>query len=271
MKVVLYARGEQKQFAAFADGCQATGHTVVWQNPRYWNPKELVRNADAVVIHGIQLYKSEILRLYRERGVPVWIMELPRLRDEPEAHGLYLNSVHWIPEKGYRKPVSHGLLKSHGDAVLVAGQVPNDIAHGMPAKAWDAWARNTVKEAREKYDSKVIYRQHPVYDTPVPDDKFGADDVDESETIYEALAKCKLVICHNSTVGWNAIDAGIPVYHTAEGIHSPGWKNYTGQISKEKRKEALGRVASTQWTLSEMRDGSCQTRIFGTLEGLKVA
>jgi hypothetical protein len=279
MKVVLYARTELKQFRALAEGCQAMGHTVAWQNPRYWNPREIIKDADAVVIHGIQLHKADMRDAYQSRNVPVWIMELPRLRDEPDTHALYLNSVHWIPDRDYRKPVTHGLLKNRKEEyVLVCGQVPGDIAHGMPENQWDGWSRNTVAKAREVTGLPVMYRQHPVYKRPIPEDGFGADEVSEHGTIYEAMKGAALVVTHNSTVGWNAIDAGVPVVYTATPPNEPGWRDYaSGSIERPKtvtakeRKEALARVASTQWTMAELKDGTAALRMFGETAKRKAA
>lgn len=271
MRIAIYSRTEVKQFGALGEGCQAMGHTVVWQRPSLFKPAEDVKDADAVVIHGIQRGNRDILNHYRAKGLPVWIMELPRLRDEKDAHGLYLNTVHWIPERGYRKPVEHGVIKDRPEAVLVCGQVPNDVAHGLPANEWDAWSRKTVAFAREKTGLPVIYRKHPVDKRPVPHDAYGADEVSDTdtETIYGALAKASLLVCHNSTCGWNAIDAGVPVYATARGENRPGYRDYTIEsiekitpLSAKKRAEALARVASTQWTIDEMASGATAERIF---------
>lgn len=266
-------------FAAMSEGCQAMGHTVVWQRPMHWKPQEIFKDADQVIVHGIQKISGQILNEYRKIGKPVWIFELPRLRDEPNAFGLYLNTVHWIPEEGYRKPVSHGLIKDRTeDYVLVCGQVPGDIAHGMHESEWDSWSRRTVQHART-LGLPVVYRQHPVYHAPIPSDGFGADQISPfEETIYDAMKGAAVVICHNSTVGWNAIDAGVPVVYTATEENKPGWKDYASdsienlrKLTKKERAEAMSRVASVQWTLDELKDGTAAAQLFGIVEARKVA
>lgn len=282
MRVVLYSRTEVPHFSALAEGCRATGHTVVWQRPSHFKTNELVKNADAVVIPGIQFVNAKILSAYKPLGVQVWITDLPRLRLE-SAMGFYLDTVHWVPKEGYRKPVVHGLIKDRKPEVaLVCGQVPNDIAHGMPANAWDEWAKSTVRQTREVTGLPVVYRQHPVYKAPLPPDGFGADAISDSdsETLYQAMKNVAVLVCHNSTCGWEAIDAGVPVFATATGENRPGYDEYALKslehitaLPKAKRTEALARVASTQWTLDELRNGEAAGKMFGLqyVEELKIA
>ena len=274
MKVVLYSRPEAKQFAALAEGCQTIGHKVVWQRPGVWQSGDIIADAGAVVVHGMSRTGGDIARQYQDRKVPVWILELPRIRTEPNAWGFYLDTVHYVPDKGFRKPVTPGLIEDRKpETVVVCGQLPGDLAHGMPMGAWDAWAREQVRNAREVTGLKVVYRQHPHYNAAIPSDKYGADEISDSRDsiLREALENAAVLICHNSTSGWEAIDAGVPVFATATGEHRPGYKDYCIEslddlkpLSKARRREALERAASSQWTMKEFRSGAAAERCFGS-------
>ncbi|HET8769432.1 MAG TPA: hypothetical protein VFM71_00470, partial [Gemmatimonadaceae bacterium] len=218
MRLLLHANWGDGGWDAFATGCQTAGHRVVWQRPGVWTPSCLDRRADVAVVHGLSGNAGAIHAHYRARGVPVWIVDLPRLREELDAIGFYLNSLHWLPADAVRRVVAPKKLKQRTpDIALVVGQKPDDHAHGMDADGVARWARETVTLARTT-GLPVVYRAHPLSRHVLPADAFGADAVSPTTTpIADEFPRTAVVVTHNSTAGWEAIAAGVPVHATDDG------------------------------------------------------
>jgi hypothetical protein len=197
-------------------------------------------------------------------------MDLPRLRDSGALAGFTLNSLHWLPDApSGAAPKTPGVLKGRTAArVLVIGQMPNDAAHGLDHVELEEWARQTITDLRAVTDLPIHYRMHPL----APGfDRCGADAVDTAQTIREALADVACVVTYNSTVGWDAIDAGVPVIACAP-HELVGYHEYVAMglpatlptpLSAAKRREALTRVARTCWTEAELADGTAAAAMLG--------
>ncbi|MGV3710322.1 MAG: hypothetical protein ACO1Q7_15930 [Gemmatimonas sp.] len=261
--VVLYARRGTASFEAVALGCGVAGYRVTWLRPNGWQRNDVVRDADVVIVQGQSGNARDIRETYEERDVPVWIIDLPRLRNEPDAHALLNGSLHWLPKYTCREPFGSRIIGDREDVyTLVAMQMPGDHAHGMNAKALNEWTRRSVEQAR-RLGVPVRVRPHPLSVLDVPADLFGADEISDpkTESLVEAFHGAAQVVVHNSTVGWDAIAAGVPVISEA---HS-GFQEYLGELDDNERHEALCRAASSQWTLTELADG---TAVRACFEGL---
>lgn len=250
MRLVLHARGGEPHFDALAVGCEAAGHTVVWRRPSLWTVYDLDPKADAVVVYGLHGKASEIYAAYRAKDVPVWIGDLPRLRGE-SAMGFYLNSHQWLPTVAVREPVCGEVINSRTPTIaLVCGQKPGDKAHGMGPNEMDAWVRRAIQETRESTGLPVVYRHHPKSREQVPADGYGADALSDTPAVEDEFARCALVVTFNSTTGWEAIAAGVPVRSMDPAC---AYAIYNGPLSPARRLQALRRAASSQWTPAELR------------------
>jgi hypothetical protein len=270
MRIVLHARHGQAPFEALALGCRELGHTVVWLRPGVWQPDAVDQKADAVVVHGLHGNAGRIRDAYRARRVPVWIMDLPRLRDEPDAVGLFLDSLHWLPTAQLRAVVAPEPIENRSpDVVLVAGQKPGDHAHGMDSAAIREWARQTVAYCRAVSPFPVLYRPHPKDENEAPADLYGADEWSSPATPLRAdLARAAAVVVHNSTVGWDAMAAGVPVLALSP---DAAFADYCttfadmADLEPQRRAEALARAASSQWTMEELASGAAAASCFANV------
>lgn len=259
MRLLLHANFGDGGWDALATGAKSAGYRVVWQAPGVWNPSCLDRHADVVVVHGLSGNASRIRDAYRGLGCPVWIVDLPRLREELDAIGLYLNDLQWLPPTPHGRsavcqPPMKGRTKTHA---LVCGQKPGDFAHGMDVAAVEAWTRETVARVRAETGLSVLFRPHPYHKTALPADGFGADEIVRPDhPLRGDLARSAVLVTYNSTAGWEAIAAGVPVHATDGGASYAPFTtplNDPRPLAASRRTEALGRAASTQWTMEDLR------------------
>jgi hypothetical protein len=273
VRVVIHARRGDGNIEAFATGCQAAGYRATWLRPSLWNAKDdLVPTASAVLVHGMSGNAHQIHAAYRAIGVPVWILDLPRLREELLGIGLFLNSFQWLPEQIVREPVTGPLLAERTPEVaLVCGQKAGDFAHGMDAGELEQWARYTIARVRVITKLPVVYRPHPLDRVAMPLDGYGADEWSPAATpLLEELQRAALMVTHNSTAGWEAIAAGVPVFATDPAC---AYREYALPASEQmlrireleppRRLEALGRAASSQWTMYELARPDVIRHLFG--------
>ena len=270
MRVTCYHRTGDPALSAWAEGAGLRGHRVTILPGKYWKPGELDAKAEAVIVVGLHGSARQLRDLYVGRGVPVWVMDLPRLRAIGALAGFTLNTLHWLPDAPYgATPKTPGVLKGRtAERVLVVGQKPNDAAHGLDHVELEEWARQTITDLRAVTDLPIHYRMHPLAHGF---DRCGADAVDTSATIRDALADCAAVVTYNSTVGWDAIDAGVPVIACAP-HEMVGYRDYVAMglpatlptlLPAAKRKEALTRVARTCWTEAQLADGTAADAMLG--------
>ena len=266
MRIVLHAARGDGAIEAFARGCQAAGWSVAWLRPQHWVDADFDSRADAVMVHGLHHGGGRAHHAYRAADVPVWIFDLPRLRHELPGIGVYLNDLQWLPPHVVRRVSDTGVIRDRTPAnVLVIGQKPDDHAHGMNAPALDRWIRETITGARCA-GIPVVFRPHPYDPRPRPDDRWGADALSDSRSpIGTAFGKAAVVVTYNSTAGWEAIAAGVPV--VALDPHA-AYAQYTttvvdpAPLTEYARAEALGRAASSQWTMHELADPSVIEHLF---------
>jgi hypothetical protein len=267
----LHARQSVAAAVALAEGCQAIGHTVVWQRPSVWRPDMADARASCAAVYGLAGRNADIRATYRARGVPVWILELPRLRTEPDAMSLLHDSLAWLPDAPNGRPVVAPAVIAGRvpETTLVIGQKPNDAAHGMDAGRHRHWVMQTIAWAREA-GRPVVFRPHPKDWSATASESCGADAVSlpANESLHDALSRAACVVVYNSTVGWDAIAAGVPVVTRAP-RESVAYRDYLSDdltspvaLTPERRAQALARCASTQWTMDELRCGIAASACF---------
>lgn len=258
-RIILYGRPEDIRFGALAEGCTTMGARAVFQRPGHFRASDAFPDATAVVVNGLGREGRPIRDTYAGFGIPTWIVELPRLRDEVGAHALLLNELQWLPDANGRSVVSIPKVKRTPASALVILQKPDDASHGMNTAALDAWARATVTLVREVTGLPVTIRPHPLSSAETPADLWGADclSIPATESLRDAFVGAKVVVTYNSTVGWDAIGAGVPVVALGHAAYAP----YASTLDRIEplpaafRRDALARAASTQWTLEELRNG----------------
>lgn len=273
----MYARNGRRGSDAFMEGARASGFRVLQYRPPL-GPLSTDKdfNVSGVVVDGMRRENPHLVRLYESHGVPCYIVELPRLRvcledpnQEGKSWGFYRSHLNSLPEKAGNSAVVGGLLFSTYQYVLICAQKPLDKQHGMDHKECREWARQTVAKCREQFpDKQIMYRPHPKqWDDGVKE--YGADRMSEHSTIREALAESFCVVTHNSTTGVDAIDAGIPVFYTAD-ESEVAYSDYSSRLgesirvlSESEREECLLRFAASQWTDDQLREGIAARCLFG--------
>lgn len=272
MRITAYHRTDDPALSAFVEGARAIGHDCRITPGKYWKPGESDDRAQCVVVVGLHGSARELRDLYVGRGVPVWVMDLPRLRASGFLAGFTKDSLHWLPPVGRPvAPKTPGPLKGRrADRVLVIGQKPHDAAHGMDHAEGVAWAAETIALLRTRTALPIHFRAHPLM--PHVSD-VGADALDHAPTIRDAMADAACVVTFNSTVGWDALDAGVPVIATGpremvayadyvtHGL--PDTLDALRVPSAAERREALKRVAATCWTEAELLDGTAARAMLG--------
>lgn len=271
LQVVIFGRGEKPATAALVKGAAVAGLRPILQRPHLDNGKGYVLpDVSAAFVDGVRGPYATFLAAYRAAGIPVYILELPRLRaalrdrnDYGDIFGLYRDTLADLPMALGNRVVVEGRLPVRAPrALLLVGQKPNDTAHGMTEGQMLAWAQRTARFAREQYQLPVIYRPHPkasVIPATIP----GVDEIADphAQPLRADLVHAAAVITYNSTAGVEAIDAGVPVLYTAprEMVCYADYAQRLGEpiteLPEPFRRAFLMRCGATQWTLDEIAAG----------------
>lgn len=281
--VVILGRGEKPVVVALTKGATAAGLRPILQRPHLDTGHRItLPDVAAVFVDGIRGNTKKFLDAYVSEGVPVYIIELPRLRavlgaDRNEygtTFGLYRDTLADLPMRVGNRVVVEGVLTQWlPEYLLVCGQKPADTSHDMDARQIEAWARETIQFAKIAYGLQVVYRHHPHNPHPIPDDLFGAEQLSpQTIPIRQALRSTVALVSYNSTCGIDAIDAGVPVLYTAP-PHKVCYRDYAQRLGQRiepllptERRTFLMRCGATQWTLEQMENGDAvRALVFGTM------
>ncbi len=271
--VVIFGRGEKPVTTALMNGARAADLRPIMQRPHSDTITALVRDASAVFVEGAKGLSAAIMAAYQAIGIPVFIIELPRLRNVLGAdrnaygdlYGIYRDSLHDLPLRVGNRVVAEGIIHDRAaTAMVVCGQKPGDVAHGMDTSAMDSWTRDVITLTRLHYQLPVIFRPHPRDTRELPSDWYGADGLSPSavSSLREALGSAAGLVTYNSTAGIDAIDAGVPVFYTAhESLVC--YARYAQRLCEPlrpltawERRAFLMRCGASQWHLAQMEDGS---------------
>jgi hypothetical protein len=235
MRVALYGeQGNEPWLEAFAEGWGK----VVWRHPHFWQGE--VEGFDLVVLASLWAKNGDILNAYRARGIPVLVIDLGFIRNKGHRQAS-LNGLNHVP--GFPCPPDRwdalgcDVRPSGGDpdgCVLVAAQRPCDASHGLTEAAYNAWLATQ--------DGKI--RWHPI-------------ERENEQTLAEDLAGARMLKTLCSTAGLEALMAGIPA--VADQPERAVWGELSGITlpGMAERLNLFHRIAYGQWTMEEMRDGTC--------------
>lgn len=197
---------------------------------------------------------------YRKAGREVLVLERGYLGDRFAFTSIGWNGLNGratFPEyadDGGARFRSMGLslepMRSGGDYVLIAGQVPGDAA--LAGRNLQSWYE---AQAARDWGLPVLFRPHPLAHKRGPVRPVAGATMDRSP-LPEALRGAARVITFNSNTGVDALVAGVPATCDDAGsmIH--------GVMDRETWAHAL---AWKQWSLDEIRSGVALEAVVGRL------
>ena len=234
-----------------------------FQRAEVFRKDQLDPSFDLVIVNGLRWSGRTVSDAYRANGVPVIVADAAHLRRDRQYIRLTPGDHTWLPPMecpsdrfdDLDMPVSRG--RHNGSHVLIAGQLENDSSHGLTRGELQKWLVSTVKELRKHTNRDLIWRPHPADEWDV-----GAADAvhwPSSEPLVDSLAESWAVVTYNSTIGLDALAAGIPVFTTAPSIYSECACFDLSEIetaalpSYDDRLRLFCRIAYTQWQMLEAR------------------
>jgi len=151
-----------------------------------------------------------------------------------EPHGLSRMRVHDLPWRDWQADGSH---------ILIAQQTP--AWYGLIGEgSREDWTQRTVDELKRHTDRPIRLRPK---------------DCDRS--LLTDLNDCWAVVTHSSNVAIEAIVRGVPAFVTGQSAAAPVALSDLSRIESplryEDRLHWAARLAANQWTMDEMRDGTC--------------
>lgn len=172
----------------------------------------------------------------------------------------------WSPEAYVRQGLSSerfdrlGLTiapwRTGGTEIIIAGSTAKACReHGFGYQAWERSAAERLRGCGRP----VVYRPKPSEGDVPPIAGLQTD----RRPIGEAMASAYAVVTHHSNTAIDALLAGVPV-HCATGAaaaFSVPMDAIADAPLLDGREQFLHDVAWLQWTLDEMRDGTCWTHL----------
>ena len=267
MKVGVYLLrgngGAMRTCPAMAAGATACGDEVElltvdnYKEPCY----------DVAVFWGFVTPCQNILKAYRQLDKPVVFLDM----------GYWHRSDYYKVSINRRHPTAYFQDIEHDDSRRkMFGLEPKPfhrktmghiLLAGMGAKsAWaekeepvESWERRTVAELRKYTDRKIIYRPKPSWAgaTKIEGTSFSSN----SQSLESVLQDCHAVVTHHSNVAVDGLVAGVPAF-TNIGAAVPmatGFRldDIERPYYPDDREQWLNDLAYCQWSLTEMRDGTC--------------
>jgi hypothetical protein len=262
MKVVIVANpGAQHQHShaeAMAEGLKRHGiDTEIQRSPQ--------RVAARVAVcwgwrMGLQLQRA---------GRDVLVMERGYLGDRFAWTSLGWNGLNGrakfvTPDDGGARFRQHFSLKpwrAAGDYVLIAGQVPGDMA--LAGRDLGPWYAGAAQAAARTYGLPVRFRPHPEAARLGRRTPPVAGATIANGTLSEALAGASVLVTFSSNTAVDAVVAGVPAVTADQG--SMAWAiaaHTVGDRITPDREAWAARLAWCQWSLDEIRDG-CAWEVVG--------
>lgn len=215
MKIVAYIRANQSttndRVFHFA---KALGAEVTYRE----NP---VRDCDLAIQAGFQI--SPAMQDAMARDIPIIILENPVWG---KSDGIYtwaynglggLGFVPKPPDEPRAAPELSPWREWHSGQITIFGQVPNDKAlRGADINEWARTVKKVVPSAK--------FRPHPI----TIDQRF-----EDVEPFEDVMGRTSLAITYSSTVGAQAVIAGVPTVAMHEG--SLAWDMATHTLSEAPR------------------------------------
>lgn len=201
--------------------------------------------------HGINTLVLDLGYLSRAKGP----------NDETGYNQVGINRLCWIAPMD----VPDDRLKKHNirfeslpplqpAIALVLGQVPGDTQHGLSPGDLKAWLMHEIGRIKAQ-GYRLEYRPHPKaskFMAHYKDKLFDKVYLSQAHTLEENLRRASLVLTYNSTAGLTALVMGRKV------VSSP-IAHFHGLETPEQIYKHLCKVAYSQWTCEELRDGTALT------------
>ncbi|MGU3575474.1 hypothetical protein ACLBWZ_08070 [Brucellaceae bacterium C25G] len=218
-----------------------------------WKPSK----ADIAVIWSWK--RPQIIETAKRKNTPLIVMERGFIQPRNEWVSLALNGFN---NRGYFPPANDGGKRweehfSHhlrpwqerkGYALLI-GQVPGDSSlNGLDIVKW-AQSRT---DALLKAGQTVVYRPHPLADTPVPDGT-----VCSRRDLQTDLKHAGFVVTFGSTTAVEAVLAGVPVCVEDKGsvAYPMGSHHIDEPLKRPDRTRWCHDLAWRQWSINELKNG----------------
>lgn len=281
MKVAVYGRPEFTMMKAFAEGCELSGHKIVWRRDNVFTADQ-VEPFDVVAVPGLRGRCRDIRDAYQAKGIPVVVIDLGHLRRDLEYRQVGLNRLAWIPPFTCKDDrwkalglVNRTRENKKGKYILFVGQVPDDASHGLGTNGYFKWVQETADAIREETDLPIRFRPHPDFYVAVRSALGGIfNEVSPQNTPLEddlRSARCVVTFC--STTGIEALMQGIPVVCDKSAPYSAfAHTSVRGIADMEPPSEMdvqqfLNRMSYGQWTLKELSEGLAADFILGVVKG----
>ena len=122
----------------------------------------------------------------------------------------------------------------------------------------EVWERRVIKEIRTYTDRPIIYRPKPSWSgaKPIEDTKFSS----AQQPLQTVMDNAHAIVSHHSNVCVDGLAAGVPAF-VWEGVSVPMGLQNLDQIEQpfypDEREQWLNNISYCQWSLPEMRKGSC--------------
>lgn len=274
--VGLYGREVLNVLPFLKEDFERRGYSPRFQRDSVFTADQVNPAFEIVAVSGLRGPSRLVRDCYVARGVPVLVADAAHLRRDLKHHKVAVNEHHWLPPiscpddrlSNLRIEISDD---ARGGEILICGQKGGDSQHPFTRQQIDQWARGVAVALRRVTRRKIAWRPHPLDGYPIG----GVDRISwpGEESLASALSKAHAVVTYNSTAGLDALIAGVPVVAFGPAVYGELAECDVSFIddlevpSVEDRRALLARVAYTQWTVEECRDGECLDFLLPVLAG----
>jgi len=253
-------------FKAFIDSLHDHNINVVYDD----------MNADAAVIwsvlwNGRMSPNQQIWNHYRSLNKPVIVIEVGTLQRNRtwkiSVNGIDRHAAWPTPDNKQRFDIPYKKWNKTGEFIVICGQHgKSELWKNMPEM--NKWMITTSQKIRSISDKKIILRPHPRYPLVL-------DNLPENTTIsypnkiqnsyddfdFDILLKNSYcVISHSGGTGVISILNGIPAFVSEKSMAYEVGNDISilnvNDLKYPKRKKWLRKLSYTEWTISEIRNGT---------------
>jgi hypothetical protein len=230
LNVLLYGTYQAVLMTAMAEGIQHLGHRVSLRNQMVYRVDDCEK-ADVVVLMGLHGGGLQALADYRQRGMPVLIVDYGYVKRGTQmgGHNISLDKYYSMSLNGLNgrsdplpSPMSStrwdsfgvelAEWRTDGKYILVCGQKENDAAIGDLNPR--LWAARTIEHIQQITRRPVVFRPHP--ESPSQRRPIGVPH-STCDTFAEALRDAYAVVAYNSNALVEATIAGVPTFALGNG------------------------------------------------------
>lgn len=250
----------EKTVPMLAEGAKCAGETVIRFTDRQYTDQHPA-DFDAAIFWGYVNSCQAIMRGYRGAGKAAVYLDLAYW-DRQNCYKVSVNSRH---------PVEYFQLYKHDDSrrkkfvkeLLPYRQRDNILVAGMGSKAaWaekleplNSWETNAIAEIKRHTDRPIHFRPKTPDAPPIPGSTYSP-----GIPLSVALASANVVVTHHSNVAVDGLINGAPAFAFA-GVSSVIGLQDLSKIEtplySDHREQWLNDVAYCQWSIKELRDGTC--------------